>query len=96
MEENAFVKKSFFEHLSRQGFTDAHVEAYDEYFDFLLEQMGDVKLMELEPEVIYRASMEAVGKLDGDDVIEAFLVMLEYFMAWWAERWEAMHPEEWE
>jgi len=96
MQDNAFVKKAFFDHLKREGFTDEHLEAYDEYFDFFLEHVGEADLMDLGPEVIYRVALTSTGQLEGDDVIEAYLKLMEFFMEWWAERWEAMNPEEYE
>ena len=93
-EDNQFVKKAFFDHLRRQGFTDEHIDVYDEYFDFLLSHIGAARLMDLEPEVIYRAVLESADELDGDEVIEAYMQLMEFFMEYWTERWEAMHPEE--
>lgn len=94
MEDNRFVKKAFFDHLLRTGFTQEHVDVYHEYFDFFLEHVGQAKLMDLEPEVVYRVGLDTVQDLDGEDVVEAFLQLMEYFIGWWAERWEAMHPFE--
>lgn len=94
MSDNQFVKKAFFDHLRRQGFTDEHIEAYDDYFEFFLKHLGRADIMDLDPEVIYRASIAPVDQLDGDDVVEAYLQLMEYFMGYWAERWEAMHPDE--
>ncbi len=90
--DNDFIKDTFFAHLKRMGFTDEHIEVYDEYFDFFLEQLGDETLMEMEPERAYQAALQAVDELEGEDVIEAFLELLEYFMGFWAERWELIHP----
>jgi hypothetical protein len=93
-DDNQFIKKSFFDHLLRQGFTREHLEVYDGYFDFLLSRIGQAKVMDLEPEVIYRAVLESAGELDGDEVIEAYMQLMEFFMEYWTERWEAMHPDE--
>jgi len=93
-DDNQFIKKAFFDHLLRQGFTGEHLEVYDEYFDFLLSRIGQAKVMDLEPEVIYRAVLESAGELDGDEVIEAYMQLMEFFMEYWTERWEAMHPDE--
>jgi hypothetical protein len=94
MDDNQFVKKAFFDHLSRQGFGAEHVEAYGEYFDFLLTHLGAAQIMDLEPEVIYRQALLSVNELDGEDVIDAYMQLLQYFMEFWGERWEAMHPDE--
>ena len=94
MDDNQFVKKAFFDHLGRQGFTAEHVAAFGEYFDFLVSHLGEAQLMDLGPEVIYRQAMPAAGELDGDDVIEAYVQLLQYFMEFWTERWDAMHPAE--
>jgi len=94
MPDNSFIKKAFFDHLKRMGFTQEHIEVYDEYFDFFLDKIGEADLMDLEPEVVYRAALTSVERLDGEEVVEAYLQLIEYFMAFWAERWEAMHPDE--
>ncbi|HUT54299.1 MAG TPA: hypothetical protein VM658_13000 [bacterium] len=94
MDDNQFVKKAFFDHLGRQGFTAEHLAAYGEYFDFFLSHLGAAKVMDLEPELIYRQALLSVNELDGEDVIEAYMQLLQYFMEFWSERWEAMHPEE--
>lgn len=91
--QNEMVKKSFFEHLRRQGYTEEHIEVYHEYFDFFISKLGAAKIMNLDPESIYRVALLGVEDLEGDDVIEAFLQMMESFVEFWAERWEAMQPE---
>jgi hypothetical protein len=93
MQDNQFVKKTFFEHLRRRGYTEAHLAVYDDYFEFLLQNLGAAKLMDLEPDVLYRAALAPVDRLDGEEVVEAYLVLLDLFMEFWGERWEAMHPE---
>lgn len=89
------VKQTFFEHLRRQGFSEEHLAAYGPYFDFFLDQVKDLDLMELDPEEIYHRALAGVENLDGDDVIEAYLKLMEFFTAFWAERFEAMQkPKE--
>jgi cytosine/adenosine deaminase-related metal-dependent hydrolase len=92
--DNYFIKKAFFDHMLRHGFTRAHVEAYGEYFDFFLARLGDAKLMDLPPHEVYQRAMAPVEELDGEEVVEAYLVLMERFMGYWAERYEAMHPED--
>lgn len=94
MNDNKFIKKAFFDHLLRQGFTREHTAVYDDYFDFFRGRLGQAQIMDLEPEAIYRVALASVDELDGDDVIEAYLEMMEFFMTYWSERWEAMHPDE--
>jgi len=93
-EDNKFVKKAFFDHLVRQGFTDEHLEVYHEYFDFFVSLFGAAKVMDLDPEAIYRVAMIGVEKLEGDEVIDAYLQLVEFFMEYWSERWENMQPDE--
>ncbi|MFO8055755.1 MAG: hypothetical protein R6V10_00470 [bacterium] len=92
-DDNGFIKKTFFAHLKRMGFTDEHLEVYDEYFDFFLDHLGGESLMEMEPERAYQAALASIEELDGEDVVEAFLELMEYFMGFWAERWELVHPQ---
>lgn len=92
-DDNQFVKQAFFEHLKREGYSTEHLEVYGEYFDFFLSRLGAARLMDLEPDVIYRAALTPVEELDGEEVIEAYLGLIELFIEFWSERWEAMHPE---
>jgi len=94
MQDNQFIKKAFFDQLRRQGFSEKHVEVYDEYFDYFLKQFGKARIMDLEPEVVYRNALAATERLDGEEVIEAYMQLMEYFIEFWSERWEAMHPED--
>jgi hypothetical protein len=87
------VKQTFFEYLRRQGFSEEHLAAYGPYFDFFLDHVKEVNLLELDPEEIYHRALAGVEELDGDDVIEAYLKLMEFFTAFWAERFEAMHPQ---
>ncbi len=92
--DNSFIKDAFFAHLKRMGFTEEHIEVYDEYFDFFLEHLGEENLMDMEPERSYQAALAAIEELEGDDVVEAFLQLMEYFMGFWAERWEIIRPQD--
>lgn len=93
-DDRQVVKKSFFEHLRRMGFSETHLEVYGGYFDFFLGRLGRAKIMDLDPEVLYHAVLVSVQELDGEEVIEAYMQLMEHFMSYWGERWEAMHPEE--
>ena len=90
--ENQIIKQSFFDHLRRQGFGEELLAAYGPYFDFFLDHVKEVELLELDPEEIYHRALAGVEDLDGDDVIEAYLKLMEFFSAFWAERSEALHP----
>ena len=92
-EDNQAVKKLFFDHLRRQGFTTAHLEVYDEYFEFLIAGLGDGSIMNLSPEKLYHRALALIEELEGEDVIEAYLQLLEHFIGFWAERYEVLHPE---
>lgn len=92
-EDHQFIKKSFFDHLRRHGFTEEHLKVYDDYFNFFLDHLQGAALMELDPEEIYHLGLGSVEELEGDDVVEAYLKLLEIFTAFWAERWEALRPD---
>ena len=92
-DDNKFVKQAFFEHLKREGYVARHLEVYGEYFDFFLSRLGDGKLMDMEPDAIYRAALAPVEELDGEDIVEAYLCLIELFIEFWSERWSSMHPE---
>ena len=93
-DDNQSVKKFFFAHLTRQGFTDEHLAVYNDYFDFFLSHLGAAQIMDLEPEALYRVALVAVERLDGEEVIEAYLQMMEYFIEFWSDRWEALGHDE--
>lgn len=94
MDDNRFAKQAFFEYLLRQGLSQEHLRVYDDYFEFFLTRLGEQKILDLDPETIYHLSLGHVEELDGDEVIEAYLKLMEYFVAYWAERWQALHPDE--
>lgn len=93
-DDNRAVKNAFFDHLLRQGFTPAHLEVYDEYFEFLAAGLGGHSIMNQPPERLYHRALALVEDLEGEDVVEAYLQLLEHFIAFWGERYEALHPEE--
>jgi len=88
------IKQAFFEHLRKKNFTGEHLKVYDDYFEFFLSHLGEAKLSELEPQTIYQLALGHLEELDGEEVVEAYLQMLEYFTAFWAERWPDRPPDE--
>ena len=91
--DNQFVKRAFFEHLKREGYGARHLEVYGEYFDFFLARLGAVNLIDLEPDAIYRAALAPVEELEGEDIVEAYLTLIELFIEFWSERWSSLHPD---
>lgn len=91
-QDKSFVKQAFLDHLRRQGFSPDHLAAYAEYFDFFLSCFGPEKMMDLDPEALYTQAVQGVEQLDGEDVIDAYLELIELFIEYWTERWEKMQP----
>jgi len=91
VDQRQVLKQAFFDHLKREGTPKAHLATYGDYLDFLLAQLGPGDLMDLAPEVLYERALPALEKLDGDDVVETYLRLLEQFLEFWTERWEKMH-----
>ena len=93
-ERNKVVKGPFYAFLERSGFSKDLIEDYDEYFDFFLERVGDTPIMDLNPGEVYKTAFEAVEDLEGDEVIEAYLKLMEYFIEYWADKYEEMYDDE--
>ncbi len=91
-DDNRFIKTAFFKHLERQGFTAEHLEAYEEYFDFFLDRLGGRGIMEVDPGTMYQVAFNSVEDLEGEEVVEAYLKLMEFFIEFWAERYESMQP----
>lgn len=87
------LKQTFLDHLASEGTPRAHLSTYAEYLDLLFRQLGESDLIELSPENLYQQALTAVELLDGDEVIETYLFLVEQFLEFWTDRWEKMHPE---
>ena len=87
------ITKAFFDHLRREGVPEEHLAVYAEYFDYFLDRLGEAPLLESDPETLYQLGLAGVEDLDGEEVVATYFQVLQYFIEYWAERWEKMSGE---
>jgi hypothetical protein len=89
-DDRPFLATAFFNHLRREGVPEDHLEVYREYFDFLIARLPGTELDEFDPETIYQPALAAADELEGEEVVETYFKVLQFFLEFWAERWEGL------